>query len=135
MTLFYVGGSIMDRFGRRWVSVPSMVIMGLGFALLPLADSLLAVGLFAALLGLGNGISAGAVMTIGSDASPAIGRAQFLAGWRLTTGLGQAAGPLLITGIALVAPLGVAALAIGAIGLTGAGWLWRWVREPAAMPR
>ena len=135
MTLFYVGGSIMDRFGRRWVSVPSMVIMGLGFALLPLADSLLAVGLFAALLGLGNGISAGAVMTIGSDASPAIGRAQFLAGWRLTTGLGQAAGPLLITGIALVAPLSVAALAIGAIGLTGAGWLWRWVREPAAMPR
>ena len=125
----------MDRFGRRWVSVPSMVIMSLCFALLPLAHSVVAVALFAAVLGLGNGISAGVVMTIGSDASPAVGRPQFLAGWRLTTGLGQAAGPLLITAIAAVAPLGAAALAIGAIGLTGAGWLWRWVREPSIQGR
>ena len=131
MTLFYVGGSVMDRFGRRWVSVPSMVIMGLCFALLPFAHSVAAVALFAAVLGLGNGISAGVVMTIGSDASPAVGRPQFLAGWRLTTGLGQAAGPLLITAIAAVAPLGAAAVTIGAVGLVGAGWLWRWVSEPA----
>jgi MFS family permease len=135
MTLFYLGGSVMDRFGRRWVSVPSMVVMSICFALLPLAHSLAAVALFAAALGLGNGISAGVVMTIGSDASPAVGRPQFLAGWRLTTGLGQAAGPLLITAIAAVAPLGAAALAIGAIGLTGAGWLWRWVREPSLQGR
>lgn len=127
MTLFYLGGSVMDRFGRRWVSVPSMVIMGLCFALLPLADSVFGVALFAALLGLGNGISAGVVMTIGSDFSPALGRPQFLAGWRLTTGLGQAAGPLLITLIAALAPLGLAAMAIGAIGIGGAGWLWKWV--------
>lgn len=129
-TLFYLGGSVMDRFGRRAVSVPSMVIMGTCFALLPLAQSTAGVLLFAAMLGFGNGISAGVVMTIGSDASPAVGRAQFLAGWRFTTGVGQAAGPLLITMIAAIAPLGLAALAIGAIGLAGAGWLWRWVREP-----
>lgn len=135
MTLFYIGGSVMDRFGRRWVAVPAMVIMGLCFATLPLAHSTLAVALFAAALGLGNGISAGVVMTIGSDASPAIGRPQFLAGWRLTSGIGQAAGPLLVTAIAAVAPLGVAALTIGAIGFTGAGWLWRWVGEPAAQGR
>ncbi|MFT3862396.1 MFS transporter [Micropruina sp.] len=127
MTLFYVGGSVMDRFGRRWVSVPSMVIMGLCFALLPLAHSTLAVAMFAAALGLGNGISAGVVMTIGSDFSPRLGRPQFLAGWRLTTGIGRAAGPLLITAVAAVAPLGLAAVAIGAIGFAGAGWLWRWL--------
>ena len=46
-------------------------------------------------------------------------------------GLGQAAGPLLITAIAAVAPLGAAAVTIGAVGLVGAGWLWRWVSEPA----
>ena len=135
MTLFYVGGSVMDRFGRRWVSVPAMVIMGLCFALLPLAHSTLAVALFAAALGLGNGISAGVVMTIGSDASPVIGRPQFLAGWRLTSGIGQAAGPLLVTLIAAVAPLGAAAVTVGVIGLTGAGWLWRWVSEPALQGR
>jgi MFS family permease len=129
MTLFYVGGSVMDRFGRRWVSVPAMVIMGLCFALLPLAGSIAGVALFAAALGLGNGISAGVVMTIGSDASPTVGRPQFLAGWRLTTGIGQAAGPLLITAIAAVAPLSLAAVAIGAIGISGAGWLWKWVPD------
>ena len=135
MTLFYVGGSVMDRFGRRWVSVPAMVIMGLCFALLPLAHSTLAVALFAAALGLGNGISAGVVMTIGSDASPVIGRPQVLAGWRLTSGIGQAAGPLLVTLIAAVAPLGAAAVTVGVIGRTGAGWLWRWVSEPALQGR
>jgi len=125
--LFYLGGSVMDRFGRRAVAAPSMVIMGTCFALLPLAHSTAGVALVAALLGLGNGISAGVVMTIGSDASPAIGRPQFLAGWRLTTGIGQAAGPLLITGIAAVAPLALAAFSIGAVGLSGAAWLWRWL--------
>lgn len=133
--LFYLGGSVMDRFGRRAVSVPSMIIMGLCFALLPFAHSLTQVALFAAMLGFGNGISAGVVMTIGSDASPALGRPQFLAGWRLTTCIGQAAGPLLITAIAAVAPLGFAAVTIGAIGFGGAGWLWRWVREPQASAR
>ncbi|MBK8445507.1 MAG: MFS transporter [Micropruina sp.] len=127
MTLFYVGGSVMDRFGRRWVSVPAMLIMGACFALLPLAHSIIGVLAFAAVLGLGNGISAGVVMTIGSDFSPALGRPQFLAGWRLTTGLGQAAGPLLITAIAAVAPLSLAALAIGGVGFGGAGWLWHWL--------
>lgn len=133
MTLFYVGGSVMDRFGRRWVSVPSMLTMGACFALLPLAHSIIGVLAFAAILGLGNGISAGVVMTIGSDFSPALGRAQFLAGWRLTTGVGQAAGPLLITAIAAVAPLSLAALAIGGVGFAGAGWLWKWL--PAGLGR
>lgn len=133
--LFYLGGSVMDRFGRRAVAVPSMIIMGACFALLPFAHSLTQVALFAALLGFGNGISAGVVMTIGSDASPSLGRPQFLAGWRLTTGIGQAAGPLLITAIAALAPLGWAAVTVGAIGFGGAGWLWRWVREPAVTGR
>lgn len=126
IALFYVGGWVMDRFGRRFVAVPTMLVMGTCFALLPFARSLLAVAMFAAALGLGNGLSSGVVMTIGSDLSPAVGRPQFLAGWRLTTGLGQAAGPLLITTVAAVAPLAFAAVAIGAIGLAGASWLWRW---------
>ena len=79
----------MDRFGRRWASVPAMVIMGLCFALLPLAGSIAGVALFAAALGLGNGISGRCGDDIGSDASPTVGRPQFLAGWRLTTGMGR----------------------------------------------
>ena len=60
-------------------------------------------------MGLGNGISAGIVMTLGADASPSKARAQFLAGWRLCSDLGNAAGPLLISAISAVATLAVAA--------------------------
>ena len=36
MLLFYPGGAIMDRFGRVYVAVPAMIVLGLGFLLLPL---------------------------------------------------------------------------------------------------
>ena len=49
-----------------------------------------AIALVAALMGLGNGISAGVVMTLGADAAPAADRTQFLGGWRLCSDLGNA---------------------------------------------
>ena len=70
MLLFYPGGAIMDRFGRVYVAVPAMIVLGLGFVLLPLTDGPVSVGVVAAIMGLGNGISAGIVMTLGADASP-----------------------------------------------------------------
>ena len=39
MLLFYPGGAIMDRFGRVFVAVPSMLVLGLGFLLLPLTHA------------------------------------------------------------------------------------------------
>lgn len=127
MLLFYAGGSLMDRYGRKSVAVPGTALMGLAFGVLPLTRSLLTVALMVSLLGLANGLMSGVVMTIGSDASPAEGRARFLSGWRFCSGSGQAVGPLIITGIAGLAGLGAAAIAIGAIGFAGAAWLWRWV--------
>ncbi len=127
MLLFYPGGAIMDRFGRVWVAVPSMAVLGLGFLLLPLTSGPVAIGAVAALMGLGNGISAGIVMTLGADASPADGRAQFLGGWRLCSDLGNAGGPLLVSAVALAAPLAAASVAVAALTWAGAGWLVRWV--------
>lgn len=126
LTLFYLGGSLMDRLGRRAVAVPAMLIMGTCFGLLPLASTVVGLGVNALALGLGNGISSGVVLTLGSDASPAAGRNHFLAGWRLTTGLGQAAGPLLVSALSAVASLGAAAVTVGLIGWLGAAWLWHW---------
>ena len=73
MLLFYPGGAIMDRYGRVFVAVPSMVVLGLGFLLLPLTHATPAIAAVAGLMGLGNGISAGVVMTLGADAAPAGG--------------------------------------------------------------
>jgi MFS family permease len=133
LLLFYPGGAIMDRFGRVYVAAPTMIILGIGFLLLPLTSTPLAIAAVAALMGLGNGLSAGIVMTLGADAAPREGRAQFLGGWRLCSDLGNAGGPLVISAVAAAATLAAAAVVMGMIVLAGSGWLMRWV--PAYAPR
>jgi MFS family permease len=135
MLLFYPGGAIMDRFGRVYVAAPSMIVLGLGFLLLPLTSAATTVGLVAALMGLGNGISAGIVLTLGADASPPQDRAQFLGGWRLCSDLGNAAGPLLISAVSAVATLAAAAVTMGLITWAGSAWLIKWVPRYAPRPR
>ena len=44
MLLFYPAGSVMDRFGRVWVAVPTVVVLGLGTLVLPLTSTLSASG-------------------------------------------------------------------------------------------
>ena len=134
MLLFYPGGAIMDRFGRVFVAVPSMVVLGLGFLLLPLTHTTPAIAAVAGLMGLGNGISAGVVMTLGADAAPREARTQFLGGWRLFADVGNAAGPLVVSAVTTVAPLAVAALTMGGLTWVGVTWLARWIprRPPGA---
>jgi MFS family permease len=133
MLLFYPGGAIMDRFGRVYVAAPSLIVLGLGFLLLPLTSGATTVGLVAALMGLGNGISSGVVLTLGADAAPPQDRAQFLGGWRLCSDLGNAAGPLLISAVTALATLAAATVTMGLITWAGSAWLIKWV--PAYAPR
>ncbi|MFT4164380.1 MAG: MFS transporter [Microlunatus sp.] len=125
--LFYPGGAIMDRYGRAAVAIPAMITLGVGFVVLPLSHTALTVGAVACLMGLGNGISSGVVLTLGADSAPVEGRSQFLGGWRLCADLGNALGPLTIGAITAVATLGVAAVAMGVTTWLGAGWLARHV--------
>jgi MFS family permease len=127
MLLFYPGGAIMDRYGRAAVAVPAMITLGVGFVLLPLTHTALTVGLVACLMGLGNGISSGVVLTLGADAAPVEGRSQFLGGWRLCSDLGNALGPLAIGGISVIATLGLASVVMGVVTWLGSGWLARFV--------
>jgi len=119
MVVFYPAGSISDRFGRRAVAVPCLVMMGGGLAAVPLTNdfpSMLVVGL---VVGLGNGFGSGLVMTLGADHAPAVGRAEFLGLWRLVGDVGTAGGPLLLSAIQSIAGLGVAATSVGALGALG----------------
>lgn len=133
--LFYPGGWVMDRYGRRAAVWPTTFGMAVAFALLPFTTGfwpLLAVGV---LVALGNGFGSGIVMTISADASPDVGRPQFLGAARFLGDLGGAGGPALVSvltglfslavGIGAVALLSVAA---GAVLLT---WLPRLTCGPA----
>lgn len=127
MALFYPAGWVMDRFGRVWTAVPTAVILGAGTLALPLSGSFTTLTLAAMVMAVGNGMGSGVVMTLGADASPEVGRAQFLGGWRLMSDLGSTGGPLMISAVTAVASLAAACVALGALTMAGAGWLARWV--------
>lgn len=137
MVLFYPAGKVMDRFGRMWVAVPSMVVLGLSLILLPLATDaawLMAIGV---IMGIGNGMSAGLVMTLGADLAPPGQRPVFLGIWRVFSDGGNGAGPFVIAGVTAAATLGAGIVAMGVVGLLGAGWLGYWIprRVPPPRPR
>jgi len=127
MLLFYPAGRLMDRRGRRWAAVPAMTLLGLAHVLLPVTGGLSGLMLAGLLMGVGNGLSAGLVMTVGADVSPAVGRAQFLGAWRVCADLGIGGGPLLVGAVTAAASLTAAALAMGGVGLTAAYLLHRWL--------
>jgi MFS family permease len=127
MLLFYPAGSIMDRFGRIWVAVPCVVLLGVGMILLPLthdAPTVLAAALVAAV---GNGLGSGIVMTLGADTAPERARSQFLGGWRFVSVVGGSGAPALIGLVTAQAGLAAACVTIGTIALAGTGWLGYWV--------
>lgn len=120
MSLFYPVGVIMDRWGRKWTGVPSVLVFVIGLLLLPFAHdfySLLGAGL---VLAFANGLSTGIVMIIGMDMAPSDRRGQFLGVWRLFGDIGTVSGPLLAGLLVNVATLGTASFAVAGIGLAGA---------------
>lgn len=135
--LFYASGQVMDRFGRLWAALPAMVLMGAGFLALSFTHDALQApmwfALFAAVLGVGNGLSSGILLTLGADVAPQTDPAAFLGSWRTLTDAGGAAAPLLVSALAATFSLSLATGAMGAIGLLGAAAFARWV--PRFVPR
>jgi MFS family permease len=127
MLLFYPAGKVMDRRGRLWVAIPSMLVLGGAIAVLPLTTTLTGVAVVAMVMGLGNGIGSGILMTLGADVAPPDSRAQFLGVWRVFQDSGAAAGPLVVSAVAAAGSLAAGIVTMGAAGLVAAGALGLWV--------
>lgn len=127
MLVFYPAGKIMDQLGRRWVAVPSMLIMGTALLLMPLTSGFWPLLLAALAIGFGNGIGSGMIMTLGADHSPRHGRAHFLGVWRLMSDIGASCGPVLLSALAGGLSLAAGIAATGGLALTAAAILARWV--------
>jgi MFS family permease len=127
MLTFYPSGQVMDRLGRLWIAIPSMLVLGLTQAALPLTHSLVSLTLVAMLMGFGNGIGSGLLMTLGADVAPAETRSQFLGVWRLCADSGAAGGPLVVSAAASLGSLAGGIAIMGAMGIVAAAALVRWV--------
>lgn len=129
MALFPVAGWMMDRFGRKFAIVPSIVLQTIGMACLPFVSSVTGLMLVALLLGFGNGISAGTMMTLGADLAPSGAVAVFLSYWRLIGDAGSMLAPLLVGSAAQLIGLSGSATAVAAAGAVGAVWFTYFVPE------
>lgn len=125
MLVFYPAGKIMDEYGRLWVALPCTLLLGASFAAIPLTTTLVPFVLVCMLMGLGNGIGSGIVMTLGADASPIHGRTQFLGLWRLIADVGTSTGPFFLSGMTALISLGTGIVAIGTFGAIAAAIFWR----------
>ncbi len=125
MLVFYPAGKVMDQMGRLWVILPSTFLMGVALLIMPFTTSTVPFVLAALLLGFGNGIGSGIVMTLAADASPRAGRNAFLGVWRLMADIGNSGGPALLAAVTAVISLGAGIGMIGVFGLTATLVFWR----------
>ena len=117
MTLFYPAGQLMDKLGRKFAIVPSFLIQGIGMLIVALTHSF--GGLLAAtcLIGFGNGLGAGSMMTLGADLAPRKSIGEFLGLWRLIGDSGSVGSPLVVGSIADALSLTVSTVIIGSFGI------------------
>jgi MFS family permease len=134
LLLFPVAGYLMDSFGRLKAIVPAFTLMGLGLFALALADGGLLVALSGALIGVGNGLSSGTMMTLGTDLAPEDSTSQFLAGFATLQDWGQVFGPLIVGWVAAGIGLSASAAALGLIILLGVALIVRTVGETRLSP-
>jgi MFS family permease len=130
LALFYPAGIASDRWGRRSVALPCAVLLSVGHILIPLTHAFSTLFAVAFLLGFGNGLGSGIVMTLGADLTPEVGRASFLAVWRLVSDFGTTAGPLVDSAVVGAGAIVLAGPVVGAIGLATAAVVAIWLREP-----
>jgi Sugar phosphate permease len=134
--MFPIAGYIMDKFGRRFTGIPAFMILGFSLVLIGTIDSplLFLTGystlIIASILsGIGNGISSGLVLTLGSDLSPPDNKGGFLGIWRLISDGGGAAGPTVMGIVANSFSLAIASYSSGFIALIGIFFLRFLVKE------
>ena len=82
MSMFPIAGYMMDRFGRRFATVPGVCIFATGMVLMPFTGTFTGLLLAAIFMRIGNGVASGTMMTLGADLAPREGTGEFLGLWR-----------------------------------------------------
>jgi MFS family permease len=134
VAMFFPAGVVMDRFGRKVAAVPSFAVMAIGVSLIPLANSFTGLMAAAVIIGFGNGLGSGTMMTLGADLAPKGATGEFLGIWRLIGDVGQVGGPLIVGTMAGVLGLANSAFALAVVGVAAALTLSFLVQETRHSP-
>ena len=134
--LIVPSGVVMDKRGRKLTGVPAFLLLAAGVALIPSATTPRGLILVGALLGCGNGLSAGISGTLAADLGPpAPDTGAFLGLWRFVADAGSLVGPVAAGALSRATSLRVAARCVGLFGAAGAAWLALVVPETARVAR
>jgi MFS family permease len=131
LALAYTSGQIMDRFGRRWSALPTLLGLSLTFSLLTLATDETTFLAVALLMSMANGVGSGIILVIGADLAPKGERNEFLASYRLLVDSGVAAAPLVISGVTALVGLSFAMFTVSGLGIVGALMAYRYLPRRA----
>lgn len=127
--MFFPAGLLMDRLGRKTASVPCFAIMGIGMAMLPFVSGFAGLLAVAMVVGIGNGLGSGSMMTLGADLAPPEATGEFLGIWRLIGDIGGFMGPIVVGVVAGLLSLNGSAWALSVVGFLAALMLALLVRE------
>ena len=117
MALFYPAGLLMDRRGRKFAIVPCFLTQAIGMALIPFTGSFAALLTVTSIIGFGNGLGSGTMMTLGADLAPTDSRGEFLGVWRLIGDIGSSGAPLVVGWVATFLILQTAIWTVALSGL------------------
>lgn len=125
--LFYSSGQIMDRWGRRWAIMPTLVGMALAHFALIYAHTDVWFIVVCLVMSLANGLGSGIVLTLGADLAPHDARNEFLAAYRLQVDTGVAITPALLSVLTVAITLPGAIVAFSGLSMFGAWLGWRYL--------
>ena len=123
LLLFPLSGYLMDRFGRLYAIVPSFTLVTAGLVILAYSHTALMVAVSGAVMGIGNGIGSGTMLTMASDLAPSEARGQVLSGLAVLQDTGSLLGPIIVGVSAGVAGVGASALVLAGVMVVAILWL------------
>lgn len=125
--LFYLSGLVMDKYGKFWASVPTLVALAITYLFSNMVTDEFSFWIIAGVTALANAMSAGINMILGAELAPQGSRSEFLAAFRLLTSGGVAFAPSLISVLTAIGGISVALGVTGLINLLGAYLFWKYL--------
>ena len=122
LLLFPIAGWLMDRFGRLFAIVPAFTLVGVGLLVLGTFYSGTGAVVAGVIMGIGNGMSAGTMLTLGGDLAPR-DAGPFLATLGMMHDAGVVVGSLVVGRFADTAGLPTSSVVLAFIMFTAVLWM------------